>query len=193
MKEIYISIDVETTGPIPSEYSMYQLGACMVGKFDVLFFKEIKLLNENFEQSALDSCKVTIEELKNKGEDPIIVMDSFDSWIKEAIGNCRPVFIGFNATFDWMFLHWYFIKFLKKNPFGISGLDIKAYYMGMMNKKWGDTTKREIKKKMHLSLPHTHNALSDAIEQAEIFEKLLEKNDDIRRKLRNALILKAAS
>ena len=33
-EEIYISIDVEATGPIPGEYSMYEIGACVVGKED---------------------------------------------------------------------------------------------------------------------------------------------------------------
>ena len=40
------------------------------------------------------------------------------------------MFVGFNASFDWSFVNWYFHKFVGTNPFGVAALDIKAYYMG---------------------------------------------------------------
>jgi ribonuclease T len=33
-KECLISVDVETSGPIPGDYSMLSLGACVVGGKD---------------------------------------------------------------------------------------------------------------------------------------------------------------
>jgi ribonuclease T len=30
-REIYFSVDIEASGPIPGEYSMLSLGACLVG------------------------------------------------------------------------------------------------------------------------------------------------------------------
>ena len=72
-----------------------------------------------------------------------------------------------------MFTHWYFIKFLGRDPFGISGVDIKAYFMGKLDNSWSETTKKNVSARFTPSHKHTHNALDDAMEQAEIFEKLL--------------------
>jgi hypothetical protein len=81
--------------------------------------------------------------------------------------------VGFNATFDWMWVNWYFHQFLGKNPFGISGLDIKAYYMGALGKRtWSETTKRNMEARFLSDAPHTHHALDDAREQAEVFLKI---------------------
>lgn len=178
MKEIYISTDIEATGPIPGEYSMYELGASVVGKDSEAFFTEINLLNDNFIPEALSSCGRSLEQLKNRPDalEPKIAMVNFEEWIGRVSRSERPVFVAFNATFDWMFVHWYFHKFLQHSPFGISGLDIKAYYMGMTNCRWGDTTKRNIPQRFRSHRPHTHNATDDATEQAEVFKKMLDYN-----------------
>ena len=171
--ELYLSVDVETSGPIPAEFSMVSLGACIVGNTNKTFYAEIKPLNDNFVEKALEVSGLSMKELKVKGEKPGDAMGRFDSWIKEVSGDNRPVFVAFNATFDWSFTHWYFIKFLGRDPFGISGLDMKAYYMGMKNVEWGQTPKKHVRSQFQPTTQHTHNALDDAKEQAEIFEKML--------------------
>src|SRR6185312_13467330 len=41
----------------------------------------------------------------------------------------RPVLVGYPVVFDWMFLHWYFVRFCGGSPFGFSGaLDMKTMY-----------------------------------------------------------------
>jgi len=174
-KEIYISVDIESSGPIPGEFSMLSLGACIVGQTNNTFYTELKPLNDNFIKQALEVNGLSMKELKAKGEKPTEAMGRFEKWIWEVSGENRPVFVAFNATFDWSFTHWYFIRFLNRDPFGISGLDIKAYFMGKHNTSWSET----VKKKVCLFYPsktvHTHNALDDAIEQAEIFEKMLKQ------------------
>ncbi len=44
--------------------------------------------------------------------------------------------------------------------------------MGKLDTIWSETTKRRVTEKFTSTHKHTHNALDDAIEQAEIFEKL---------------------
>jgi DNA polymerase III epsilon subunit-like protein len=173
--EKYISVDVETSGPIPGEFSMLSIGACVVGETYKSFYVELKPLNGNFTNRAIEVSGLSIKELKEKGTEPKEAMRKFKEWIEKVSGDARPVFVGFNATFDWMFCHWYFMKFLDKDPFGVSGLDIKAYYMGMKNCNWSETIKKKIRSEFPSKRKHTHNALDDAIEQAEIFEEILKK------------------
>jgi ribonuclease T len=86
------------------------------------------------------------------------------------------VFVGFNATFDWSFVNFYFQQYPGKNPFGIGGIDIKSYYMGLSGVTWEDTRSSRIPKEYtNSSRRHTHNALDDAIEQAEIFRRMRQK------------------
>lgn len=187
-KEVYISVDIEATaGHQPGKYSMFQLGACLVINPDITFFTEIKLLNDNYDPRSLKVCGVTIEELKQRGIEPKIAMEKFAEWIEWARklegDKSRAVFTGFNAPFDWMFVDWYFHEFCGKNPFGISGLDMKAYYMGMMNSLWGETGKRKMRKQFPCVLRHTHNARDDAREQGELTTKIFEFNHARKAKL----------
>lgn len=163
---------MESSGPIPGEFSMLSLGACVVGNTSKNFYIEIKPLNDNFVEKALEVSGLSMEKLKITGEKPAEAMGRFEKWVKEVSGENRPVFVAFNATFDWSFTHWYFIKFLGRDPFGISGLDIKAYFMGKHNTTWSDTVKKNVQTFYSSLASHTHNALDDAIEQAEIFEKM---------------------
>ncbi|PYI50016.1 MAG: DNA polymerase III subunit epsilon, partial [Verrucomicrobia bacterium] len=84
----------------------------------------------------------------------------------------KPVFVGFNATFDWAFVNFYFHEYLGENPFGFGGIDIKSYYMGMMGCAWEDTRSSRIRSELKGPSPHTHNALDDAVEQAEMFRRM---------------------
>jgi len=171
--ELYVSVDVEASGPIPGEFSLLSIGACVIKHPDQTFYSEIKPLNNAFIQEAMDVNKLSMEELTIKGEKPAQAMARFEKWIQQVSSDQRPVFVAFNATFDWSFTHWYFLKFLGRDPFGISGLDMKAYYMGARKVCWGETTKKQVRSFFPTTKKHNHNALDDACEQAEIFEHML--------------------
>lgn len=173
--ECIISVDVEASGPIPGEYSMLSLGACVVGNTKLQYYVEIKPLNDNYVDKALAVCNLSMEELRIKGEDPSLAMDKFASWVKRVSGGAKPVFCSF-GTFDWMFTKWYLVKFGDERLFGPNGCDMKSYYAGMMNSGFFDSSKRVMPSIFKPSGKHTHNALDDAIEQAEIFERFLDFN-----------------
>lgn len=171
--ETYLSVDIEASGPIPGEFSLLSIGACVVDQTSQTFYAELKPINANFIKRALEVNQLSLEKLKLEGEEPAQAMARFAQWIKTVTGENRPVFVGFNATFDWLFIHWYFIKFLGCDPFGISGLDIKAYFMGKHKLYWRETVKKKVRALYPPQTAHTHNALDDAKEQAEIFVQML--------------------
>jgi DNA polymerase III epsilon subunit-like protein len=172
-EEVYISVDIEASGPIPGEYSMLSLGACVVENPTKTFYIEFKPINKNSIERAMSINNLSMDKLLKDGVEPVAAMAQLEEWVLRVVDGKRPILVAHNASFDWMFTHWYFIKFLGRDPLGISGIDIKAYYMGKFNSKWGETTKKKMDPRVKSTKLHTHNALDDAIEQAEIFEKLL--------------------
>lgn len=175
-KDIYISVDIEANGPIPGEYSMVEVGAYNIETEDT-FSNLIKPLNDQFEQSAMNVIKYDMDSLFVLGDPAKDVMERFSTWVKDQYDwkTERPVFVGFNAGFDWMFTNWYFLKFLSYNPFGINCLDVKSYYAGKTGCCWSKTTKRNMRPKSITSgLQHTHEAVDDAKEQGIIFKRIME-------------------
>lgn len=180
-EEIYFSVDVETSGPIPGEFSLLSLGACVVGRTDCEFYAELKPISENFVPEALSVSGFELAKLKSAGEEPEAAIRRFKDWIVTTADSAKPIFVGFNAGFDWSFVNWYFHKFLGENPFGFAPLDIKAYYMGFSGCLWSGTTSSKFPPELQPETKATHNALCDARSQAEIFTKLLLRNKNNKR------------
>ena len=179
-EEIYISVDVECSGRNrPGYYSMLSVGACDVYDIANKFYVEIRPLNDNFEPESLAVCGLDMEQLKKFGTPPEKAMKKFAAWVKEVSGDKKPIFVAFFAPFDHMFVDWYFATFLGKNPFANAVLCAKAYYMGLTGKMWQESSKSQLI--FNTDYPHTHNALDDAIEQAELFRQMLEYQKLIRR------------
>ena len=177
-QERYFSVDVESSGPIPGVYSMLSIGACAVDEPDESFYAELKPISENFVGAALEVSGFKLEELQRNGTPPEQAMKSFEAWIRKIGGDCKPVFVGFNACYDWQFVNWYLVRFSGANPFGFSGLDIKSFYMGLSGKQWSETTSSQLPAEFQPDGPQTHNALDDARAQASIFAKLLRKSSE---------------
>ncbi len=171
--ECYISVDIETSGPVPGIYSMLSLGACLVGMPEHTFYAELCPVTANAVPEALSVSGFTLDQLTRTGRDPREVMGAFRDWVQAVSIGKVPVFVGFNASFDWSFVNWYFHVFLGENPFGLDALDIKAYYMGFSGCYWRETTSSQLPQQFQPIHRPTHNALDDAIAQAQIFKKLL--------------------
>jgi hypothetical protein len=104
-------------------------------------------------------------------EDPTNAMVRYVTWLK-ALPH-RPVFVGYPAAFDSLFVFWYLWAYAKENPFGWSSLDIKTYAMAHLKiPKFTQSVKRNYPKRYFGSAPHTHVALDDAIEQGILFTRI---------------------
>jgi DNA polymerase III epsilon subunit-like protein len=178
--EAYICVDVETAGPIPGEqeYSLLSIGACTVFEPQSTFYIELKPINENSTEEAAKVHKLSLQRLKVVGVDPKTALKRFEAWLKDQVApNKEPVFVAFNAGFDWMFINYYFMHYLGHNPFGHAALDIKAFYMGWAGVTWAQTSWRFISPTYAENPNLTHHALQDALDQAKLFKKML---DDMR-------------
>jgi DNA polymerase III epsilon subunit-like protein len=173
--EVYLSVDVETAGPIPGEYSMLTIGACDAYKSDLSFSVKLKPTTLNADPKALEVAGLSLEDLARDGLEPTEGMRAFGEWVATVTGpQGVPVFVGFNAPFDWSFVNYYFIKYLGNNPFGFAALDIKSLYMGAVHSSWSDTRSSVIAAALKPSRKGDHNALHDALYQAEIFRLIMD-------------------
>lgn len=172
----YISVDIEAAGPHPSRYSLLAIGACTVLQPPQTFYIELKPIHENAIAEALAIHGLSPQRLMETGVEPAEAMRQFAAWLKQVVPpEHRPIFVSFNAPFDWMFVNDYFHCFLGYNPFGHTALDIKAFYMGLSGVSWHQTTMNALAPRYLEGQTLSHHALRDALDQAALFLKLLDE------------------
>jgi ribonuclease T len=172
--ETYISVDVETTGPVPGPYALISIGACLVEDPSTTFYIELQPDSPDYTSEAIAVHGLSLAMLRETGVPPKEAIQAFAAWIQRVASvGMRAVFVAFNAPFDWMFINSYFHRYLGYNPFGHSALDIKAYFMGQTGVTWGETSMKHISSHFLNETHLSHNALQDAQDQAQIFQRLL--------------------
>lgn len=174
LSEVYISVDVETSGPIPGEFSMLSIGACMVSNPENAIYLELKPASLRHDPESLAISGFCLDRLEDEGLSPQEAMCRFNEWVTSS---CKPeqkaIFVGLNAPFDWSFVNYYFHKYIGYNPFGFSAIDIKAYFMGATGCSWKETKSSHMVSKFRPESAPTHNALEDARFQAELFKLMM--------------------
>lgn len=170
--DLFISCDIEASGPIPGEFSMLSQGFSLVDDPSKTFYREFKPISDKFIPEALAVSGLSLEKLRKTGVTPEDGMRDLAKWVKQVSKGKTPIFVGFNSPFDWMFSAYYCHRFLGSNPFGINAIDIKAFYMGKFGVPWTETRSSKLDKRFLSDGPLTHNALEDAIKQGEIFRKI---------------------
>jgi DNA polymerase III epsilon subunit-like protein len=179
--ETFISVDVETAGPIPRLYSMLSIGACFVEEPTRTFYTELKPELPDFVEAAMAVSGLSLPELEMNGTPPVDAMREFDEWLaNEVPTDSLPVFVGFNAPFDWMFIDDYFHRLLGRNPFGHTAIDIKSYGMGVLGGTWSETSMRSLSPRFLGGRKLAHNALGDAQDQAELFRAIRAERDRLK-------------
>lgn len=183
----YFSADVETDGPIPGPYSILSFGIVYAGSFDgrkfvrpgeyqQSFYKELKPISDNFQAEALRVNGLDRERLCREGQDPERAMTEACRWVKEMAGSGRPVLVAYPLSFDWTWLYWYFIRFSAEgSPFDYSRcFDIKTALAVKAGLPIAEAGRSKLPLALRSKRSHTHNALDDAVEQAEIFANIFE-------------------
>jgi hypothetical protein len=187
--DVYISADIEADGPIPGRYSILSLGMCIAGEQDqagtfrpiqpesARFYRELRPISEEWEPSALEAIASTgldRDRLTREGADPAVAMTEAARWVTDLAGGRRPVFVGWPMGYDWMFLQWYFMTYSEVgSPFGFSSaLDMKTMLYVGTHRVLDELGKDHLPAELVPDRPHTHHALDDAVEQAELFQNL---------------------
>ena len=181
MAEIYVSTDVETDGPIPGVNSMLSFGSAAYLADKTLvstFAANLETLPEaqgdpktmawwQTQPEAWAACRQDLQA-------PATAMKTYLAWLKSLPG--KPVFVSYPVAFDFMFVYWYLIRFAGESPFSHSALDIKTYAMALLKKDYRDSVKRNMPRRWFDDLPHTHQALDDALEQGALFCNMLSEH-----------------
>lgn len=186
-RDAYFSADVETDGPIPGPYSMLSFAIVYAGTYDGHSFKrpisyddvyyvELKPISDKYQDEALSINKLDREHLKNSGATPEDAMTAAAKWIKKIAGDATPVLAAYPVSFDWTWLYWYFENFLdEKSPFNHSRcFDIKTAISMISGIPIGRASRKSLPAEFRSDFDHSHHAVQDAIEQADILAKVFE-------------------
>lgn len=173
-KEIYISVDVETSGPSVVDNSLLSIGACVVGARHKKFYVEMQpgSWEKEPDPKSMEVNGLDWKKLRHSGESIVVGMLEFRKFISRVAGgkNQKAVFVSF-GTFDWNWVSHYLALTGRPNDFfGPNTLDLKSFYMGWQGTTWIGTRKKNMPKQHLAGRRHTHNALDDATEQAVMFE-----------------------
>lgn len=181
--ETFFSLDIEADGPIPGDYSMLSFAAVAFDEYaNILGSFEVNL--EPLE-GAQQSKRTMIEFWAREPEaweyctrNPLAAkaaMPAFVGWVKSLPGDLKTA-VCMPSGFDFMFMYWYMKKFAGESPFSFSCIDMKSYCMAFRKKPYRFSGKRSWPKRWFIkSLPHTHKAIDDALEQGATFMLMREE------------------
>jgi len=175
MSELFFSVDIEASGPVPGLFDLLTVGACVTTAPEHTFYRRCRPELFRADPAAMAATGLDLHVLAKDGEPLKQVMVEFEAWVLEMASDALPVFVGFNAPFDWGFINYGFHHHLGRNPFGFTALDIKAFYMGVMGGAWRATRLSEVRRQLNPTLEGDHHALHDALAQAELFELLRQR------------------
>jgi hypothetical protein len=176
--EIYVSVDVEATGNCPPRHSMFSYGAVSwnpeTGEHREFFSNVQHLPGSSWDEAArqLYSDEL-LKVLEHEPERPAVSMRRFNDWLL-ALGG-RPIFVGYPASFDFVWIYWYLHNFHGRCPFGFQALDLKTAAWMLNATEFRKTQKASMPKRwFNPALVHTHHPLDDAKEQMFLFKSIRE-------------------
>lgn len=178
--EIYVSTDIEADGPIPGPHSMLSFASVAFdadGNETNHYYATLDLLEDATPDPDTMAWwarqpKGVWEAARKDHRPAAVVMPEYIKWVEQLPG--KPVFVGYPAGFDFLFMYWYMVKFAGESPYSFSALDIKSLAMGELGTPYRQSTKRRMPKRWFAGAPkHTHHALDDARGQGILFSHIL--------------------
>lgn len=179
--EIYVSTDIEADGPIPGPHSMlsfasvaYGPGRTPVGTYTANLQTLPGASTHPLTMEWWRSYPQAWAASRSAPRAPEEVMPEYAAWVAALPG--RAVFVGWPASWDFMWIYWYLIRFAGARPFRENALDVRSYAMGMRKTDFRMTSRTYLPRRWFSDMPHTHVALDDALEQGAVFCSMLAEN-----------------
>lgn len=180
--EIYVSTDIEADGPIPGPHSMLSFASAAYAADKTLlstFTVNLETLPGAAPHERTMAWWQQFPEAwaacRRDTRAPEAAMRDYLAWLESLPG--RPIFVGWPATWDFMWIYWYLVRFTGERPFRENALDMRSYAMGMRKIEFHKTSRSYLPKRwFDVNLPHTHVALDDALEQGAVFCNMLAEN-----------------
>lgn len=185
--EIFISVDVEADGRIPGLNSMLSLGSVafrigesgyeQVSTFETNLLEMVGAIRNHEVMEWWEKFPEAWEKCRTNPVHPDLAMGRYLDWLK-SLGSPLPLaFVGYPASYDFMFVYWYLENFTGERPFGHSALCIRTYAMAVLkHRAWINFERKKIPVEFQSNHPHDHTPLNDAIEQAQMFAALYQEN-----------------
>ncbi len=114
---------------MPGRYSMLSFGMAVAGRPDLAFYTQIRPISDEYDPRALAVSGLARDRLLSEAPPPEEAMGAAAAWVNGLRRIGRPVFLAAPAVWDGMFVHWYFMTYLGKGPFGAtgSGIDLDRF------------------------------------------------------------------
>jgi hypothetical protein len=180
-REVFVSTDVEADGRIPGPNSMLSFASVAFAEDGT----EVSSFSRNLE--LLEGASGDVDTMAWwRGQPdawaacrrdlvaPALAMNDYAAWLEGLDG--KPVFVGYPAAFDFLFVYWYLIRFAGRSPFSHSALDIKSYAMAVLGTRFHLASKRNMPRRWFPDLKHSHIALDDAREQGLLFLAMVQEH-----------------
>jgi hypothetical protein len=190
--DVYISADVETDGPIPGRFSMLSFGFAVAGRFDgtrfartdpesETFYRELRPISDQFDPETAAVSGLDRADLVVHGMAPERAMTEASEWVRAVSDGGTPVLVAYPKSFDWSWLWWYFVAYaVGGSPFRFSNcFDIKTAVALKLGRPIALSGASRLPAELRSHRVHSHHALADAVEQAEVFANLLEWDGNV--------------
>jgi len=188
---VFISVDIETTGPTAYNGEICSIGAVAVyddgtispseEAFSVnLEWRDGAMLHR-FDPNTIEWWRQwpkQWEAHRHNPVPPLQAMEAFDSWAV-AITK-KPIFVAWPVAFDWGMVNYYNWQYLNRNSFGYSPVCLKNFALGKLNKPkalLGNREEAEMPDSWLITPEDlgltSHIALDDAVAQAHMLKAIL--------------------
>jgi ribonuclease T len=144
--QLWIMVDIETSGPLIGTHSMTELGAAVGSAREGVLDRFEALIRPI--GTAVVASKDSFEKAVKRGVDPADAMKRFADWSAPFLKR-QAVFVARPAAFDWPWIVLYAWTYLGGNPFGFKAVCASSWFQSKG-------------KKFEVELPHV------AAEDAEI-------------------------
>lgn len=184
---LFLSIDVEADGPAPGLNNLLSIGLAgfNVEKNIVWTFEanlkdipEGKQNEDTMNWWKQPENQEAWDYVQTNREEPGDVFLRLSSELEQIKKIYKIIVVGWPINYDWMWLNYYFHRYMGENPLGFSARCIGTYAWALSKNQNPSQKIKDLDRWADPKYPHTHKALDDAKEQGALFMNMYLENID---------------